>query len=86
MTPARRLLLDTFAEHAVPGASSGRRSPRNAAACNQEADIERLRSTLLASVSHDLRTPLTPRSPAPPAASLDDGSHDPDAPHAGPTR
>lgn len=53
----QRLLLDTFAEHASQAferlaMAEDRQRARN------EAELERLRSTLLASVSHDLRTPL----------------------------
>ncbi|MGE3174271.1 MAG: DUF4118 domain-containing protein [Planctomycetota bacterium] len=53
----QRLLLDTFVEQAALacerlGMSEERQRIR------REAEVERLRSTLLASVSHDLRTPL----------------------------
>ncbi|MBK8095888.1 MAG: sensor histidine kinase KdpD [Planctomycetes bacterium] len=58
LTPKQRMLLDTFAEQAAAacervGLAEERRRARH------EMETERLRSTLLASISHDLRTPLT---------------------------
>ncbi len=56
-TAKQRLLLDTFAEQAAAACERlGQAEER--LRVRQEAATERLRSTLLASVSHDLRTPL----------------------------
>lgn len=53
----QRLLMDTFAEQAAAACERlGQAEER--LRVRQEAATERLRSTLLASVSHDLRTPL----------------------------
>lgn len=53
----QRLLLDTFASHAS-AACERLAAAEERRAVQREADTERLRSNLLASVSHDLRTPL----------------------------
>jgi two-component system sensor histidine kinase KdpD len=53
----QRLLLDTFAEHASQ-AFERLALAEDRLRAHQAAELERLRSTLLASVSHDLRTPL----------------------------
>lgn len=58
LTPKQRMLVDTFAEQAalaLERASVAEERLRT----RQEVEAERLRSTLLASISHDLRTPLT---------------------------
>jgi two-component system sensor histidine kinase KdpD len=67
----QRLLLETFAEQAALALERVRMADERQRA-RQEAETERLRSTLLASVSHDLRTPLAAITGA--ASSLADGS------------
>jgi two-component system, OmpR family, sensor histidine kinase KdpD len=56
--PQQRRLLDTFAEQAAAACARIALADERAAALRQ-VETERLRSTLLSSVSHDLRTPLT---------------------------
>jgi len=58
LTPKQRLLFDTFLEQAALAFERVALAEERQRA-RQEAENERLRSTLLASVSHDLRTPLT---------------------------
>jgi two-component system, OmpR family, sensor histidine kinase KdpD len=53
----QRQLLDTFT-HQIAGALDRDRLARQVQAAQVEAETERLRSSLLSSVSHDLRTPL----------------------------
>jgi two-component system sensor histidine kinase KdpD len=71
--PARqRLLLATFAEQAA--LALGRvRSTAERLRAQRDAERERLRSTLLSSVSHDLRTPLATITGAA-SSLLDDGA------------
>lgn len=57
LSPARLRLLDTFAQQ-VALALERAGLIRESEEARVRADTERLRSTLLASVSHDLRTPL----------------------------
>ncbi|MCC6673159.1 MAG: sensor histidine kinase KdpD [Planctomycetes bacterium] len=58
LTPEQRLLLDTFVEQAAQAFERvGMTEERHRA--QQEVETERVRSALLATVSHDLRTPLT---------------------------
>jgi len=56
--PDRRQLLDTFAAQ-IAGAFDRVRLGEQARRAEVEAEGERLRSSLLSSVSHDLRTPLS---------------------------
>ncbi len=58
LLPKQRMLVDTFAEQAALAIERVSLAAERERA-RREAEIERLRSTLLASVSHDLRTPLT---------------------------
>lgn len=68
--PGQRLLLDAFVEQAARALERlGDAAERQRV--EHEAEAERLRSTLLASVSHDLRTPLATITGA--ASSLLDG-------------
>jgi two-component system sensor histidine kinase KdpD len=53
----QRLLIETFAEQATLALERVRMADERQRA-RQQAETERLRSTLLSSVSHDLRTPL----------------------------
>ena len=71
----RRLLLDTFAEQASLAFERLALAEERQRARN-EAEVERLRSTLLSSVSHDLRTPLATITGAA-SSLLDDASTDP---------
>src|SRR5262245_48656473 len=71
----RRLLLDTFAEQASLAFERLALADERQRAHN-EAAAERLRSTLLASVSHDLRTPLATITGSA-SSLLDDASTDP---------
>jgi two-component system sensor histidine kinase KdpD len=57
-TQKQRMLLDTFAEQAAAACERIALAEERQRA-RREVEAERLRSTLLASVSHDLRTPLT---------------------------
>jgi two-component system sensor histidine kinase KdpD len=54
----RRLLLDSFA-HAIALAVAAARRGEEARRAELDAATERLRSSLLSSISHDFRTPLT---------------------------
>jgi two-component system sensor histidine kinase KdpD len=58
LTPKQRLLVETSAEQAAAACERVSLAAERQRA-EQQAAAERLRSTLLASVSHDLRTPLT---------------------------
>lgn len=58
LTPKQRMLVDTFVEQAALAIERVSLAAERHRA-HQEMEAERLRSTLLASVSHDLRTPLT---------------------------
>jgi two-component system sensor histidine kinase KdpD len=57
ITPDQRLLLDSFA-HQIGLALEVDRLQENAKKAEVEMESERLRSSLLSSVSHDFRTPL----------------------------
>ncbi len=67
----QRLLADTFVEQAALAFERIAMAEERQRA-RHEADVERLRSTLLASVSHDLRTPLATITGS--ASSLLDGA------------
>lgn len=58
MVKEQRLLLDSFA-HQIALALEVDKLQENAKKVEVEVETERLRSSLLSSVSHDLRTPLT---------------------------
>ena len=57
LIPDQRLLLESFA-HQMALALEVDRLQEDAKQAQLEAEKERLRSSLLSSVSHDLRTPL----------------------------
>ena len=58
LAPKQRMLVDTFADQAALAFERVALTEERHEAL-RDAEAERLRSTLLASVSHDLRTPLT---------------------------
>lgn len=77
--PKQRLLVDTFTEQAARACERlGLAEERQRV--GREAEAERMRSTLLASVSHDLRTPLATITGAS-SSLLDEGTQDPRVRH-----
>jgi two-component system sensor histidine kinase KdpD len=76
--PVRRQLLETFAGQVAASLERVRLAGASQRA-KLETEAERLRTALLSSLSHDLRTPLAGIEGAATSLLHDGGTHDPDA-------